>query len=325
MPPGLAEAIACARIALRRDRIGGQTLSDAIDYPPDAQATMSAGSLLPRRALCYAHRGARAYLPENTLPAFSLAYDLGADGIECDVQRTSDGHLVIIHDDTVNRTTSGVGLVSAYSFDELRSLDAGRYKGIPAQVPTLEETLALVRARGGLLNLEIKGASIAESVETAEAVEPMLQALDDDMRARLLVSSFAHPAVQLLKERLPWLRIAALYGEREWRGHDMIAPALAMGAEAIHPGLSLVTRALVRDAHEAGLRVNVWTANPYPTIRRLILLGADGIFSDYPERVVIVRARLAALSHTTMRGGGAGRLRRPAWLACARPPMAEFR
>jgi len=283
-------------MAVRSSGIGGQTLSDAVDNPPgEPAATSRAAPALPRWTLCFAHRGARAYLPENTLPAFNLAYDLGADGIECDVQRTSDGHLIIIHDDTINRTTNGVGPVSAYALDQLRALDAGRYKGIPAQVPTLEETLALVRACGGQLNLEIKGASSIEAVETAEAAEPTLRTLDDDMRARLLVSSFEHSAIRLLKEQLPRLRIAALYGEREWRGRDMIAPALALGAEAIHPPHSLVTRALVGDAHEAGLHVNVWTVNLYATIRRLIQLGVDGIFSDYPERVVIVRARHAAL------------------------------
>jgi glycerophosphoryl diester phosphodiesterase len=250
-----------------------------------------------RRALCYAHRGARAYLPENTLPAFGLAYDLGAEGIECDVQRTRDGRLVIIHDGTVNRTTNGVGLVSSYTFEAIRALDAGRRRRIPAQIPTLEETLALARSRGGLLNLEIKGESLPEAVATAEAAEPALAALDDAMRARVLVSSFEHPAVRLLKERLPWLRVATLYGGREWRSQGMIGAALDMGAEAIHPGLRLVTPELIQQAHAAGLRVNVWTANLFPTIRRLIQLGVDGVFSDYPERVVIVRARLAALEN----------------------------
>jgi glycerophosphoryl diester phosphodiesterase len=128
----------------------------------------------------------------------------------------------------------------------------------------------------------------------AEATEPVLRGLDATLRERVLVSSFEHPAVRLLKERLPWLRIAALYGGREWRWQGMLGPALDMGAEAIHPGLRLVTPELIQRAHAAGLRVNVWTANLYPTIRRLIHLGVDGIFSDYPERVVIVRARLAA-------------------------------
>jgi glycerophosphoryl diester phosphodiesterase len=247
------------------------------------------------RALCYAHRGARAYLPENTLPAFALAFALGADGIECDVQRSADGRLVIIHDATVNRTTNGMGPVDSYSFATLRTLNAGRAMRIPTQVPSLEETLDLVRARGGLLNLEIKGASIPDAVATAVATEPLLRALDTEMRTRVLVSSFELPAVALLKERLPWLRVGALYREREWRQQDVIAPALVLGAEAIHPGLSLVTPALVVRAHAAGLRVNVWTANLRRTIRALLLVGVDGIFSDYPDRVVVARARLAAL------------------------------
>lgn len=264
----------------------------------DAANNVPLGHATARRVMCYGHRGARAYMPENTLLAFDLAFDLGADAIECDVQRTSDGRLVIFHDGTVERTTNGVGFVSGYSFEALRALNAGRRERIPVHVPTLEETLALVRSRGGQLNLEIKGESIPESLGTAEAVEPILRDLDAAMRGKMLVSSFALPAVKLLKERLPWLRVAALYGGRQWRRDDMIAPALAIGAEAIHPGLSAVTSDGVRRAHEAGLRVNVYTANLFRTIRALIALDVDGIFSDYPERVVIARARLAAHAPT---------------------------
>jgi glycerophosphoryl diester phosphodiesterase len=248
------------------------------------------GSPHTRRIVCYAHRGARAYAPENTLLAFDLAFDVGADAIECDVQRSSDGQLVIIHDGTVNRTTNGAGLVAHLSFEELRMLDAGRAARLPQRIPTLDETLALVRRRGGGINLEIKGESLAESIATAEAVEPVLRGLDAAFRARVLVSSFEHPAVRVLKEQLPWLRVGALYGSRAWRRRDMLAPAIDMGAEAIHPGAGLVTGDLVRRAHDAGLRVNVWTANRWGTIRRLIEWDVDGIFSDYPERVVIARA-----------------------------------
>ncbi|MGZ3715611.1 MAG: glycerophosphodiester phosphodiesterase [Ktedonobacterales bacterium] len=253
--------------------------------PPD-----QAGSFRTGRVVCYAHRGARAYVPENTLLAFDLAFDVGADAIECDVQRSSDGQLVIIHDGTVNRTTNGAGFVARLSFEELRALDAGRAAHLPQRIPTLDETLALVHRRGGGINLEIKGESLAESVATAEAVGPVLAGLDEVFRARVLVSSFEHPAVRLLKERLPWLRAGALYSTRAWRRRDILAPAIEMGAEAIHPGAGLVTGDLVRCAHDAGLRVNVWTANRWGTIRRLIEWGVDGIFSDYPERVVIVRA-----------------------------------
>ena len=122
----------------------------------------------------------------------------------------------------------------------------------------------------------------------------MLHALEEPLRARLLVSSFEHPAVALLKERLPWLRVAALYSGREWQKRDMLAPALALGAEAIHPSVGLTTAELVTQAHAAGLRVNVWTANRLATIRKLIAWGVDGLFSDYPERVIIARAQMVA-------------------------------
>lgn len=244
--------------------------------------------------VCFAHRGARGHAPENTLLAFNLAFDLGADAIECDVQRSSDGELVIIHDGTVNRTTNGAGAVTALSLADLRALDAGFRWRIPQRIPILAETLDLVRRRAGALNLEIKGESVADSVATAEVVEPVLRALEEPLRARLLVSSFELPAVALLKERLPWLRVAALFGGREWQKKDMLAPALAMGAEAIHPGVSLTTADLVTQAHASGLRVNVWTANRRATIRKLLAWGVDGLFSDYPERVIIARAQMAA-------------------------------
>jgi glycerophosphoryl diester phosphodiesterase len=247
-----------------------------------------------QRVICYAHRGARGHAPENTLLAFDLAFDLGVEAIECDVQRSCDGELVIIHDGTVNRTTNGVGAVAALPYADLRALDAGRVWRIPQRIPTLAETLELVWRRGGALNLEIKGESVEDSVGTAEAVEPALRALEEPLRARLLVSSFEHPAVALLKGRLPWLHVATLYSGRAWQKQDMLAPALAMGAEAIHPGVALTTAELVTQAHDAGLRVNVWTANRVATIRKLIAWGVDGLFSDYPERVIIARAQLSA-------------------------------
>jgi glycerophosphoryl diester phosphodiesterase len=237
-----------------------------------------------KRPVCYAHRGARARAPENTLLAFRLAFDLGANAVECDVQRSRDGRLVIIHDGTVDRTTDGCGWVAEMSFAELRGLNAGRGE----RIPTLEETLALARERGGGVNLEVKGESVAEALETAEALMAALRGLEEGMRVRVLVSSFAHPAIALLKARLPWLRTGALFGD-EWRGRDLLAPALAVGAEAIHPGLRLVTPELVRRAHDAGLAVNVWTVNRPADMRRLIAWGVDGIFSDYPERVVAAR------------------------------------
>lgn len=250
-------------------------------------------SLLVKAPLCFAHRGARAHAPENTLLAFSLAFDLGADAIECDVQRSRDGELVIIHDGTVDRTTNGAGFVSEQALSELRELDAGRRWRVPQRIPTLDETLALVWERVGSINLEVKGESIEESVATAQALEPVLRGQLPAFRERILVSSFEHPALKLLKERLPWLRVGALFGS-EWRRRDLIEPARELAAEAIHPALTLTSPELIRRAHEADLRVNVWTANRPASIEQMIRWGVDGVFSDYPERVVILRERLRA-------------------------------
>ena len=242
-----------------------------------------------RQVVCYAHRGARAYAPENTLLAFTTAFDVGADAIECDVALSYDRYPIVIHDATLDRTTNGRGPVRTRTLAQLRSLEVGWIRCPPQRIPMLSEVLELVKCRKALVNLEVKGSSALESLATAEAIQPLLEGLAEDFRDQVLVSSFEHPAIALLKERLPWLRVGVLYGSR-WRDQDLIAPALALGAEAIHPDVNLLTKEVVAQAHQAHLRVNVWTANSWIRIRRLLTWGVDGIFSDYPERVVILRA-----------------------------------
>lgn len=237
------------------------------------------------RLTIFAHRGARAHAPENTLLAFRLGYALGADAFECDVQLTADGGLVVIHDARLNRTTTGKGPVAARTLAELRELDAGRGE----RIPTLEEVLALARSQGRGVNLEIKAETEEAACATATALEPALDALDPWMRRLVLVSSFELGALPALKQRLPWLRVATLHGGRQWRRRDLLAPALEIGAEAIHPGTTLVSAEVVRRAHGHGLKVHVWTANRWSTLRSLLALGVDGVFSDYPERAVISR------------------------------------
>ncbi len=269
-------------------------MGQVIETRPLANST----SALPLSApICYGHRGARGHAPENTLLAFALAFDLGADGIECDAQLSADGQLVIIHDGTVNRTTNGRGSVRSLSADALRQLDAGSGQ----RIPTLEETLALTRGRRGLLNLELKAESDAEAMAAAMAVAARLTDLpeDDSLRANIIVSSFNLPAVEAIKRRLPWLRVGALYGGRAWTRQAMIERALALDAEAIHPHPRILTAETVHAAHEAGLRVNVWTANRWQTIRTLLAWSVDGMFSDFPERVVIARRLASATNEAT--------------------------
>ena len=249
---------------------------------------------MPEGVTVFAHRGARRGMPPNTLLAFSLAFDLGSDAIEFDVQRSADGQLVVIHDEMVDRTTNGRGAVREMSFAQLRALTADMRWNTRQRIPTLSETVALVEARGGAMNLEVKAESRENALATAKIIASSLADLHEPLRGRLLISSFELDAVAWLKGQLPWLRVAALFSGSQWRKEDMIARALDLSAEALHPNIRLVTPDLVEHAHAAGLRVNVWTANRRTTIRKLLALGVDGIFSDLPERVVIERARFAA-------------------------------
>src|SRR5262245_17870729 len=175
------------------------------------------------RPIIFAHRGARGHAPENTLLAFSLAFDLGADAIEFDVQRSSDDQLVVIHDDTVDRTTNGRGYVRETPFEKLRELNAGLSWNTPQRIPNLAETLTLVEARGGAMNLEVKASSREDALTTAAIVESALADLNEPMQARLLLSSFELAAVAWLKSRLPWLRVGALFTGAQWRKEEMVS------------------------------------------------------------------------------------------------------
>jgi glycerophosphoryl diester phosphodiesterase len=234
----------------------------------------------------YGHRGARAHAPENTLLAFELAFALGADAIECDVQATADGALVVIHDGTLDRTTNGHGQVARATLAELRALDAGRGQ----RIPLLAEVLDLCRRAGREVNLEVKAEMEVAALATAEALAGQLATVARRQRQAIVVSSFELPAVAQIKQRLPWLRVATLHGGGRWRREDPLAPARAMGAEAVHVQTTLATLELVERAHRLGLSVRVWTANAPATLRQLMRWGVDGAFTDYPERAVIARA-----------------------------------
>src|SRR5258705_13278100 len=120
--------------------------------------------------------------------------------------------------------------------------------------------------RGVRVGLAFLAGSRGLTTGEGRGVEPSLRALEGDQGRRILVSSFAHPAIAVLKERLPWLRVGALFSGSEWRRQDMLAAAQALGAEAIHPRIRLTESALVQRAHAAGLRVQLWTANRRSTI-----------------------------------------------------------
>jgi len=225
------------------------------------------------KLFCFGHRGACGHEPENTVRSVRRALELGADGVEVDVQ-LADGELVVIHDETLSRTTNGQGRVTKKTFAYLRSLDAG----LGEKIPTLTEVFNAV-SRRAVVNVELKGPHTAAPV-TALVVEYVQRrgwAFDD-----FLISSFDHAQLQNVRQLCPAIRIGALI-EKAPRSLAQFAEAL--GAWSLHASKRCVTPALVADARRRGLKVFVFTINRPGEITRMRTLGVDGVFSDFPERV----------------------------------------
>jgi glycerophosphoryl diester phosphodiesterase len=228
-----------------------------------------------RRPLVIAHRGASGRLPENTLPAYELAVELGADMIEVDLHRTRDGAIVVTHDEDL-RGLGGAGEIADATLAEVRALDAGG----GARVPTLDELLDGFGARIAL-NLELKRGTRAEYEGLEAAALAALEARG--LVERTLFSSFYDPVLARLRALSGAVRIGLLVSRRfpdGWAGR-----ARRVGAEALHPELALVTPELVRAAHGEGLAVNVYTVDAPADLARLVALGVDGIFTNHPDRL----------------------------------------
>ena len=223
--------------------------------------------------LCIGHRGARGHAPENTLASVRKAIELGADWIEIDVYWV-DGELVVFHDDRLERVTNGKGLLMDQSFDYLRNLDAGEGE----QIPTLGEVFEVAGGKVGI-NVELKGPG------TAEPVMRFLQERGVDL-SRVLLSSFRHDELRLVQQLESGIQLGALVVELPV---DAIEQAQALGAWSINPAKEVVTEAFVVAAHAAGLQVLVFTVNEVAEMERLRGLGVDGLFTDYPDRLVSLR------------------------------------
>ena len=224
----------------------------------------------------WAHRGASADAPENTLVGFVAAEAAGADGIELDVHLSRDGVPVVIHDERVERTTDGRGAVSELRLGELRRLDAGswfspRFAGEP--IPVLEEVLDWADDRLRL-NIEIKDASAGRA---------LLDLLPRYPRARVLVSSFNHRLLESLRRVEPRLPLGFLFEEEGWQ--RVLRRALACGAESLHPREDRVSRPLLAACKRARLAVYPWTLDEPGRIRALRRLGIDGLFTNDPLAV----------------------------------------
>lgn len=248
---------------------------------------------LDGRTRVIAHRGFSGVAPENTLAAFQKAIDAGADMFELDVLLSRDGHVVVIHDDTVDRTTDGEGPVAAKSLAELKALDAGSWFD-PAfageRIPTLEEALELAQGRI-LVNVEIKTEAVTDHVEGGIADETLALVRRLGMMDQIVISSFDPRALAHARQLEPGVKTASLYN------HDLqegMSPEAVMN-EVDSTGFNLSRRQVDTDLIEACHRlerpVAVYTVNEINEMKRVVDLGVDAIFTNYPDRLLDVLGR----------------------------------
>lgn len=215
----------------------------------------------------YAHRGASVEYPENTLAAFRRAVDLGVDGIELDVHLSADGHLVVMHDETVDRTTNGSGAIEEMTLAEIKALDAGNGES----VPTLGEVLDLV---GRALHVDIE-------VKANAAGEAVLKELEG-RNSRWLISSFKWDVLQYVRSRDAE---ADLWPLTVGASDDAIAMAKEIGAPALAISRKGLDEDVARYLHEQGLDFWVWTVNDPDEARKFAEWGAIGICTDNPALI----------------------------------------
>ncbi len=250
-------------------------------------------NLLPSPTF-FAHRGASAYAPENTMAAFDLALRQGAEAIELDAKLTADGKVVVIHDQTVNRTTEGDGRVKDLTFAQLRELDAGShfdfaFRGEP--IPSLDEVFA---ALGHFLfiNVELTNYnSITDNLpeKVAELVKR------HNLARRVLFSSFNPIALIRIRRAIPETPIGLLAMPGRKGAWARSWPGRFMSVNSLNPEVSDATPALIEANHRIGRRVFVWTVNQAEDMRRLFAIKADGIFTDDP---VLARQILSVVKNT---------------------------
>ena len=236
-------------------------------------------------SLIYGHRGASGYAPENTLEAFRLSMDMGADGFELDVHMSADGELVVIHDESVDRTTNGTGLVKDLTLAQLKQLDASagmdEYKG--AKIPTLSEVFDLVRDTHHIVNVEIK---------TDECFYPEIEekclalAKEKGVEDRIIYSSFNHFTLLRMRELKPDVKLGMLFGD------ILIKPweyAKSLTVDYVHPmKMNIYVPDFIEEAADNNLGINMWTINDEETMLRCLNCGA-GIITNYPDIAIKLR------------------------------------
>jgi glycerophosphoryl diester phosphodiesterase len=233
-----------------------------------------------------AHRGASGHAPENTMAAFDKAVEMKADYFELDVQMTKDGHLVVIHDTTVDRTTNGTGNVKDYTLKEIRQLDAGSWFGPEYQgerIPTLDEVLDKYQGKIGIL-IELKKPSLYPGIEKKVAQELKERNLHKPHK-NIIVQSFDQNSLKTFHRLLPQVPIGVLVSLSENPNGISKQQLLefATYADYVNPHHKLVDKDLVDNIHLLGMKITPYTILDKQTTEAMVYNGVDGIITNYPE------------------------------------------
>jgi glycerophosphoryl diester phosphodiesterase len=229
-----------------------------------------------------AHRGASAAAPENTMAAFRQAVRMGATFIETDLQLTKDARLVAMHDPTLDRTSSGRGLVRDYTLADLRQFDAGAWFGpqfAGEKIPTIEEIIGFARENDVVFYLEVKHDTWGMEHALVGALRELKEA------ARAAVISFDANAIANVRRFDPTFITGFLYDRPV---PDPVQKAVGLGARQIVPHFKLLDKDLVDAAHAAHLQVVTWTVNEAADMRKVLATGVNGVMTDHPDRLVSI-------------------------------------
>lgn len=258
-----------------------------------------------KRPLIIAHRGASAHAPENTLSAFQMAIDAGADGGELDVRLSKDGIPVVVHDRNLKRLAGRIEAVSDMTADALSHVDVGshfnavhprreRSEFVGAGIPTLAQVLDLFAPSAGVVHVELKIDKKREVLPLVNAVCRVIH--PSPALPRVVLSSFRLTALAEAKHILPSVRTSALFSPSIMRfikrRRHMISLARAFGANEISPYRSLVTPKFARLTRDIGMPVNIWTSDNAKWIDKARKLGISAVMTNDPAKLLAYRSRL---------------------------------
>lgn len=253
--------------------------------------------------LVIAHRGGPGLNPENTLVAFKKAEELGTDVIELDIHTSKDGEIVIMHDDTIDRTTNGTGKVRDYTLAELKGFDAGYnwtadgsktfpFRGKGLQIPTLTEVVTEIKNTG--IIIEIKQ-------EEPSLIKPLSELIKKNvLENKVIVASFSNKALTEFRSAMPKVATSTnkseavrFYFLNKFFLAGFYSPnAVALQVPEYYLGKKIISERFAKTAKKQNLEVHTWTINEVEDMKRMISLGVEGIVTDYPDRLLKLLGRL---------------------------------